>query len=147
MVSQKGDHCFVVSFMIYPLDMLQELLMARIHGIIFRVILAYLRCSSYSRCVCVCVCVCVRVCMCVCACVCVCVCVCMCVCMCVCVCVCVCACVCVYVCVCVFVCVYVCVIVHPHMIVLWARVRTSSGRAIFMITSTYVYTVAAIYTK
>ena len=34
MVSQKGDHCFVVSFMIYRLDKLQELLMARIHGII-----------------------------------------------------------------------------------------------------------------
>ena len=29
MVSQKDDHCFVVSFMIYPL---KELLMARIHG-------------------------------------------------------------------------------------------------------------------
>ena len=62
-------------------------------------------------------------------------------------CVCVCVCVCVYVCVCVFVCVFefVCVIVHTCMIVLWARVRTSSGRAIFIITSTYMYTFAAIY--
>ena len=30
----EGDLCFVVSFMIYPLDKLQELLKARIHGII-----------------------------------------------------------------------------------------------------------------